>query len=241
MCLRLKYEEALQWKAHAAQLVADSRKKAASIPCDPLFRTNPQLSSLVSEVDGIKKRHGLLLEKALIFAIGKLPGWKAGKEEISLAGGKAHLDCVAYNETTHQLYVFECKRGHGSFDADKMRAIDERLRRISAAIGPHAASKGWTPASSNTFILSFYGTSWKSSFPIFGASSIGTLFGPCIGRFMFEYMHHVESYVARTVASELGHSVDAPIVGSIFDEIDDARPRPWPDVFFSETAASLHF
>jgi hypothetical protein len=51
---------------------------------------NPRLSSLVSEIDGIKKRHGLLIERALIFAINKLPNWYAAKERIAVAGGK-HL------------------------------------------------------------------------------------------------------------------------------------------------------
>ena len=49
---------------------------------------NPRLSSLVSEIDGIKKRHGLLIERALIFAINKLPNWYAAKERIAVAGGK---------------------------------------------------------------------------------------------------------------------------------------------------------
>ena len=124
MCLRLSYAEALLWKRHASQLVADAKAKSASIPCDPLFGANPRLSSLVSEVDGIKKRHGLLIERALIFAINKLPHWQAAKEQIQVAGGKAHLDCLAFNANTRKLYVFECKRGHGSFDGDKIRAID---------------------------------------------------------------------------------------------------------------------
>ena len=127
MCLRLSYAEALLWKKHASQLVADAKAKSAAIPCDPLFVANPRLSSLVSEVDGIKKRHGLLIERALIFAINKLPHWQATKEQIQVAGGRAHLDCLAFNTITGKLYVFECKRGHGSFDGDKIRAIDQRL------------------------------------------------------------------------------------------------------------------
>ena len=79
MSLRLTYAEALLWKNNAAQLIADAKAKSAKIPCDPLFGSNPRLSSLVSEIDSIKKRHGLLIERALIFAINKLPHWQADK------------------------------------------------------------------------------------------------------------------------------------------------------------------
>lgn len=134
MCLRLTYAEALLWKKHASQLIADAKAKSASIPCDPLFGSNPRLSSLVSEIDGIKKRHGLLIERALIFAINKLPNWQAAKEQIPVASGKAHLDCLAFNAASGNLYVFECTRGHGSFDGDKIKAIDQRLDSIGLAV-----------------------------------------------------------------------------------------------------------
>jgi hypothetical protein len=161
LCLRITYAEALLWKQHARKLVADAKAKSATIPCDPLFGSNPRLSSLVSEIDGIKKRHGLLIERALIYAINKLPHWHAAKEQISVAGGRAHLDCLAFNASTGKLYVFECKRGHGSFDGDKIRAIDQRLDNIKASIGTHVTRKGWKPTSTDVFILSFYGATWK--------------------------------------------------------------------------------
>lgn len=72
MCLRLTYAEALLWKKSASQLIADAKAKSAKIPCDPLFGSNPRLSSLVSEIDSIKKRHGLLIERALIFGEGEV-------------------------------------------------------------------------------------------------------------------------------------------------------------------------
>ena len=239
MCLRLSYAEALLWKKHASQLVADAKGKSAAIPCDPLFSLNPRLSSLVSEVDGIKKRHGLLIERALIFAINKLPHWQAAKEQIQTTGGKAHLDCLAFDSNKGKLYVFECKRGHGSFDGDKIRAIDQRLNNIKASIGTHAASKGWSPSSTDVFILSFYGATWKSAYTIYNKHDIAILFEPCVGRFVTEYMDHLEAATARAYSSELREPVTVSAGQSIFDAIDEAREGPWPDVVFTKDAADF--
>lgn len=239
MCLRLSYAEALLWKRHASQLVADAKAKSASIPCDPLFGANPRLSSLVSEVDGIKKRHGLLIERALIFAINKLPHWQATKEQIQVTGGKAHLDCLGFNANTGKLYVFECKRGHGSFDGDKIRAIDQRLGNIKASIGAHAASKGWSPSSTDVFILSFYGATWKSAYPIYNKHDVGTLFEPCVGRFVTEYMEHLEAATARAYSSELREPVMVSAGQSIFDALDEGREGSRPDIQFTENGADF--
>ncbi len=239
MCLKLTYAEALLWKKHASKLVADAKAKSASIPCDPLFGSNPRLSSLVSEIDGIKKRHGLLIERALIFAINKLPHWQAAKEKITVAGGRAHLDCLAFNTNSRKLYVFECKRGHGSFDGDKIRAIDQRLDRISRAIGAHAKSKGWNPATNDVFLLSFYGATWKSKYAIYDRHSVARLFEPCIGRFVSEYIDHIEASTTRAYSSELRDPVSVPARETTFDLIDEARQQPWPDVIFDEHGA--HF
>ncbi|WP_186398690.1 hypothetical protein [Stappia sp. P2PMeth1] len=227
------------WKQHAGQLVADAKAKSASIPCDPLFGSNPRLSALVSEVDGIKKRHGLLIERALIFAINKLPHWQAAKEQIPVTGGKAHLDCLAFNANTGKLYVFECKRGHGSFDGDKIRAIDQRLGNIKASIGAHVVSKGWRPSSTGVFILSFYGATWKSAYPIYNKHDLATLFEPCVGRFVTEYMEHLEAATAQAYSSELRDPVVVSAGQSIFDAVDEAREGPRPDVLFTEDGADF--
>jgi hypothetical protein len=239
MCLRLTYAEALLWKKHASQLLADAKAKSASIACDPLFGSNPRLSSLVSEIDGIKKRHGLLIERALIFAINKLPHWQASKEQIPVTGGKAHLDCLAFNASSGKLYVFECKRGHGTFDGDKIRAIDQRLDNIRSTIGAHAATKGWTPASTGVFILSFYGATWKSKYPIHDRRNVGTLFEPCIGRFVAEYMAYIEAATMRAYSSELRDPGAVFTDETIFDSVDEARAKPWPDVFFTMDGADF--
>lgn len=239
MCLKLTYAEALLWKKHASQLIADAKAKSASIPCDPLFGSTPRLSSLVSEIDGIKKRHGLLIERALIFAINKLPHWQAAKEKITVAGGRAHLDCLAFNTNSRKLYVFECKRGHGSFDGDKIRAIDQRLDRISRAIGAHVKSKGWNPVSTDIFLLSFYGATWKSKYAIYDRHSVAKLFEPCVGRFVSEYVDHIEAFTTRAYSSELREKASIPSDETIFDQLFEDREEPRPDVLFSQDGSDF--
>jgi hypothetical protein len=77
--LRLKYAEALLWKEKARNIIEDARSQTAKISCDPLFIQNPKLSALVTEIDSIKKRHGLLIEEALIFATIRSPGGRPAR------------------------------------------------------------------------------------------------------------------------------------------------------------------
>lgn len=234
MCLRLTYAEALMWRNEASNLIAKAKAKSVSIPCDPLFGSIPRLSSLVSEIDGIKKRHGLLIEEALIFAINKLPDWQATKEKITTASGNAHLDCLAFNTSSRKLYVFECKRGHGSFDGDKIRAIDQRLDRISASIKAHVNAKGWYPSSCRTFLLSFYGATWNSDYSIFDRHGVAKLFEPCLGRFVNEFMDYVEISTSRAYGEEMLGDVIYSESENIFDCLLEERGEPKPDVLFNE-------
>ena len=235
MCLRLTYAEARLWKRNARKIIDDAKRAATKMSCDPLLLQVPRLSALVSEIDSIKKRHGLLIEKALIFAINRVPDWCATKERISVAGGRAHLDCLAYNKTTKRLFVFECKRGHGNQDHDKIEAIDNRLDRIEKAMPAYAASKGWATGKIRLFLLSFYGVRWKSRYSIYNCQSAAALFGPCVQTFMDHFMRHVEHETIREYAEQLR---DPPIAvaygGTIFDKIDIEGPPRAVDIQFRE-------
>lgn len=161
------------------------------------------------------------------------------KEQIPVVGGKAHLDCLALNTNSGKLFVFECKRGHGSFDGDKISAIDQRLGRIKASIGAHARSKGWAPVSIEIFILSFYGTTWNSAYPIYDKNTISSLFEPCIGRFTLEFMDHLETMVASAYGTELRDAVDVDREQTIFDMLDEQMDARGPDVLFTKDGADF--
>jgi hypothetical protein len=251
MCLRLKYAEALQWKKKAREILDKAREAGKANPCDPLFLSNPRLSALVSEVDSIKKRHGLLIEDALIYAINLIPGWVATKKEkITVASGKAHLDCLAYNSKSRVLYVFECKRGHGNFDRDKTRAFDQRLDQIGAVIAAHAKASGWNPVEERLFILSFYGKKWKSKYQIYDSGDIASLFEPCLGTFVNQYMRHIEDHArdaySQEKADSSGQSSISPAGeenagrrGTIFDRLDERDVNASFDIEFGPESASL--
>ena len=240
MCLQLTYAEALQWKNNASDIVTEAKAMAAKHPPDPLLTSNKDLSALVTEIDSIKKRHGLLIEEALIFAINKVPGWSAKKEKIKIAGGKAHLDCLAYNNTTKKLYVFECKRGHGKFDADAINAINDRLDKIKAAILSHVKPKGWSPCITDIFILSFYGNCWNSNYQIYTSNDVGTLFEPCIGTFVDHFMRHVENQVHVDYAMTLRGSQPSDNPNqTIFDQIQGAPKIPNQAVQFDKDGACV--
>lgn len=148
-------------------------------------------------------------------------------------------ECLAFNSNIGQPYVFECKRGHGAFDDDKIRAIDQRLDKVTASIGAHVASKGWRPSSTGTFILSFYGATWKSAYPIHDQHSVSSPFEPCVGRFVVDYMEHLETTTSNAFSSELRDTVDVPVGETIFDLITEDREKPWPDVLFTEDGADF--
>lgn len=141
MCLRLTYAEAMLWKAKAKDLISGALK--AKIAPDPLLKSVPHISQVVSAVESIKKRHGVLIEDALIAAIKKLAHWDAGKSIIPRKNGSVFkTDCVAVNQQAGIAYVFECKRQYASFDGDKKRAIDARLDEIAVLFPAFALSQG---------------------------------------------------------------------------------------------------
>lgn len=80
MCLKLSVAEATLWRQKAHSLIEQA--SASKIAPDPLLTLAPKLSKVVSVVEGIKKRHGILIKDALIAAINSVPGWKAFKGVI---------------------------------------------------------------------------------------------------------------------------------------------------------------
>jgi hypothetical protein len=165
MCLKLSFIEAMLWRQEAHNLI--KKASAAKIAPDPLLRSAPKLSEVVSVVDGIKKRHGVLIEDALIAAINFVPGWQAQKSAIPRPTGSVFkTDCVALDQASGTAYVFECKRKYAFVDGEKRKAADNRLHEIAQLFPAFATSQGWTVTKTDFYILSFYEA----------ASEIGTAF-----------------------------------------------------------------
>jgi hypothetical protein len=210
-------------KRKAREIVADAEDAAAKMPPDPLLRSVPRTSAFVSAIDSVKKRHGLLIEEALIDVINRIPNWSATKEKVPIAPNQAHLDCSAHNSGTQQLYVFECKRGHGKHDRSAERAIDDRLDRVAAVVGSHAVRKGWAVKDAKVFILSFYGQKWESKYPVYNMDGIAMVFHPCLSTFTREFARHTELEVGGNYGREFaaGTATTTSDVRTVFDEIDE--------------------
>jgi hypothetical protein len=85
------------WRRKAHDLIAQA--SIAKIEIDPLLKSSPKLSNVVSVVESIKKRHGTLIEDALVAAVNLVSGWKAMKSVIPRPrSGVFKADCVAINE-----------------------------------------------------------------------------------------------------------------------------------------------
>lgn len=239
MIIRISCAEATIWTNSANRIINDSMNNAKNIPCDPLLKTGRQLSSFVSEIDGVKKRHGRLLSEALIYAISKTSGWKAHRGGLSIIKGKSPLGCLAFDSTTGKLFIFDCRRGHGSFDKDTRNATDRRLKLINNHATSYVKKKfGWSVKKKYPFILSLYGNTWPASYPIRNINDISKVFSPCIGTFIKMYARYVEYKVTDHYASKiLGTSI--PARRNIFLKIENSSNLSNRDVIFTKTGAKI--
>jgi hypothetical protein len=177
MCFNLSYAEAIEWRSLGLNLIGDAEQRASKMEVDPLLRGADDVSRLVSAVDSIKKRHGTLIEYALISAINWVPGWHAEHQaEVKFGGKTFKLDCFAHHSADGKLYVFECKRGHGVGDKDALRSIDDRLTKVTPASEQRARDIGLNVRTIETLILSFYGKKWKSNYPVVDRREAAALF-----------------------------------------------------------------
>jgi hypothetical protein len=207
---------------------------AAKIEPDPLLNSAPRLSKVVSVVEGIKKRHGTLIEDALIAAIRFVPGWTAMKSVIPRPNGSVFKpDCVAINFGTKTAYVFECKRRYTSHDEGAKKAIDLRLDEIAALFPAFAVSRGWSITDTGIFILSFYGDGGQISnsksnrkYTVHDRRSVATLFPPCALKFTNDFIEYSERVAGQWCAEQIDpdpSSVDQ-VVGAQQEEGEAENP-----------------
>ena len=239
MTIRITCAQAKIWTNNADKIVQDAMSRAQKIPCDPLLRTNHQLSSVVSEIDGVKKRHGTLLSRALVYAISKTPGWKSHRGRIPLATGKTALGCLAFESSTGTLCIFDCRRGHGKFDKDTKNATDKRLQSIESNIYSFVGQRfRWPIISKKPFILSLYGNTWPSSYSIYSEKDISALFAPSTGIFMKRYMKYVEYKITDYYNSKI-FGTNVPTRKNIFCSIENNLALSNRDVIFTAAGARI--
>ena len=242
MCLNLTYDDANDWIKRADEVMREAQLNSKNIPRDPLFRTTRRLSRQVSEIDSIKKRHSGLLRDALLCAVKRLPGWEAHRKKIPIGNGRYHLIFLAYNHGTRKLYVFDCKRGHGTYDSGAKKSIDTRLTNVRKVILMYVRKLNWNPRARDisTFIIRFYeNDDWRPAHTLYGKEDIAKLFEPCVGTFISRYMEYIELKVTDSYAKKSNKKRKIPIRRNIFHKLKSRSKRSVKSINFNKDRARI--
>lgn len=153
------------------------------------FATDPilplELSRLCSIVESAKKRHGKIIEIAILAGLqteSRFIAWEPKRflipgsadrmtslvEEDGLriergavrytgVGRKVQIDVVVWDRETRILRAYEIKRGHGQHDAGKIRSMLRDLRGIQAALRSFGEHNGYSVAEAEARIIFWYG------------------------------------------------------------------------------------
>lgn len=153
------------------------------------FRVDPlageKYSKIVSVLSSAYKRHGFILERALLEAVKRNPDlevWEDAQFKVSNAAdhmvdsilenqddafstempyGSCHrtlqVDLIAYNSVTKHVSSYEVKRGNGLHDAGKKRSILRDLLCQQVLLRSYAKSKGFDAQTARVHIVFYYG------------------------------------------------------------------------------------
>ena len=153
------------------------------------FRVDPlageKYSKIVSVLSSAYKRHGFILERALLEAIKEHPDltvWDDYKFQVSntadhmvdsilenhhdaistqMPYGSGHrtlqVDLITYNTKTKHVSSYEVKRGNGLHDAGKKRSILRDLLCQQVLLKSYANSHGYEAKSASVHIIFYYG------------------------------------------------------------------------------------
>lgn len=166
-------------------------------PLDPMLPAH--ISRMCSIVESSKKRHGKIIELALLAALqadARYQAWQPGEFLVppeadhlaSLqanrlvitgaalpytgAGRRIQIDMLVYERLARRLAAYEVKRGHGWHDSGKIRSMKRDLRCIQAVLASYGGTLGLDVASTETRILFWYGTrSVEAPFSLVGAEA----------------------------------------------------------------------
>lgn len=151
---------------------------------DPL--AGKKYSKVVSVLSSSYKRHGFILERAILEQLKTNPDfvvWEDRtfhvdqtadhivdtiindpinglKAEIGYSG-KGHrtlqVDVIVFNKKTKQICAYEIKRGNGLHDSGKRRSILRDLLCVQVLLKSYAQCKGYKAKSARSYIVFYYG------------------------------------------------------------------------------------
>lgn len=153
------------------------------------FRIDPlageKYSKIVSVLSSAYKRHGFILERAILEAVRQNPDlivWEDPKFQVSntadhmvdsilktpsdafsteMPYGAGHralqVDLIVFNVKNKHITSYEIKRGNGLHDAGKKRSILRDLLCQQVLLRSYAASKGHKAETARVHIIFYYG------------------------------------------------------------------------------------
>ena len=153
------------------------------------FRVDPlageKYSKIASVLSSAYKRHGFILERALLETVSEHPDLEVWDDDefcvsnaadhmvdsiiekpedaffTELPYGSKHrtlqVDLVTFNNVTHHASSYEIKRGNGLHDAGKKRSILRDLLCQQILLKSYAASRGLAAKSASVHIVFYYG------------------------------------------------------------------------------------
>jgi hypothetical protein len=149
--------------------------------CDPLV--GERYSRITSIVSSAYKRHGAIIEQALLAALTSAPHlqvwpdpvFRVSPEADMLAGSDAsafgnslrygaenftrtlQVDVLVYNRATGLLGAYESKRGFGYHDSGKKRSMLRDLRCLQMLLLSYGQARGVSGAAAEARIIFYYG------------------------------------------------------------------------------------
>jgi hypothetical protein len=232
--------EVQKWQAEAADIYARACARADGCTLNPLFaRTGngEQLYRSLVEATCIRLFHARLIERALVDFANMQDGWRAIHEaDIPTRKPRRKADCLAINERTGLLFVFEAKRGTRHYSAEEGLAIDDRLCEIVDALESRTRYLGWRYRKVSVFVLSFYGANIPSVFDVHNRETVDAVFGGGIAAAARHMEQHLQRVVQRGRAHALGdQELDAG--GDVEEAVLSAGQLDFPSVFEADLAA----
>ena len=164
------------------------RLNKKSFTPDPI--AGKHFSRIVSVMSSAYKRHGFVLERAILEQLNTCPRlevWDerefqvtntadhivdtAIKDPASILGTETgyqpghrtlQVDAVVYDKETKTVRAYEIKRGSGLHDSGKRRSILRDLLCVQILLKSYAKQRGFDPAAAHSHIIFYYG---KCSIP----------------------------------------------------------------------------
>ena len=152
---------------------------------DPL--AGAKYSRVVSVLSSAYKRHGFILERAILEQLKTDPNlvvWEDREFQVDQTAdhivdtiindpttglkaeigytGKGHrtlqVDTIVFNKKTKQISAYEIKRGNGLHDSGKRRSILRDILCVQVLLKSYANSKGFKAKSAKSCIIFYYGS-----------------------------------------------------------------------------------